>query len=270
MNTSRRQFGLSITAVAALAVSGCCYGNRCDDQLSAAQNHARELYAENQQLQAAQLQAQQMLSGLDAEKQMLMQAMNDADAQLATANDRVKNLIAERGELADRYARSLTDDSVLVNAAPANLAAEGFQYDAATGLNRFRSDILFDLGSDVLRPESEPVLAEFSRSVTSGAAAGMRVLIVGHTDDQRIARHETIQKHPTNWHLSTDRSAAVILALTRLGVSPDRMAAMGYSEFQPLERSTEESSRQRNRRVELYVVPNEPGVARWDPAVSVR
>jgi hypothetical protein len=45
---------------------------------------------------------------------------------------------------------------------------------------------------------------------------------------------------------------------------------MGYSEFHPLENATAESSRQRNRRVELFVVPNDPNVALWDPVGTVR
>ncbi len=257
-----------VVTILVVTTSGCCHGRYGNAQLTAAQNHAKNLYAEQQNLQ---LQNQQMLMAMESDKQMLMQHLTDMESQLAAANDRVQNLMAERGELTDRFAKSVTDDgSILVNSIPSNLQSEGFHYDAATGLHKFHSDILFDLGSDRLRPESDPILAEFSRSVKSGAASGMRVLIVGHTDDQRIARHETMQKHPTNWHLSTDRAAAVVLALSNLGVGPDRMAAMGYSEFQPLENSKEETSRQRNRRVELYIVPSEGNLARWDPAASVR
>ena len=257
-----------LVTIVIVTTSGCCHGRYGNDQLTAAQNHAKSLYAEQQNLQ---LQNQQMMMAMESDKQMLMQHLTDMESQLAAANDRVQNLIAERGELTDRFAKSVTDDgSILVNSIPSNLQSEGFHYDPATGLHKFHSDILFDLGSDRLRPESDPILAEFSRSVTSGAASAMRVLIVGHTDDQRIARHETMQKHATNWHLSTDRAAAVVLALGNLGVGPDRMAAMGYSEFQPLENSKEETSRQRNRRVELYIVPSEGNLARWDPAAAVR
>lgn len=260
-----------ITFVA--GISGCCYSGRLTaDQLAAAQNHARDLYAENQRLLAEQMQNQQMLMGLDAEKQALMQKAADVDSQLSTANSRIENLMAERNELTDRYAKKLNEDSALLagGVPGTSLDADGFEYDPATGLNKFRSDVLFDLGSDILRPEAEPVLSEFASAVKSGSASGMRILIVGHTDDQRIARRETAMKHPTNWHLSTDRSAAVILALTRLGVPSERMASMGYSEFQPLEDSKAEVARQRNRRVEMYVVPNDPSVARWDPATSVK
>ena len=31
-----------------------------------------------------------------------------------------------------------------------------------------------------------------------------------------------------------------------------------------------ETARQRNRRVELFVVPNEPGLAKWDPLKATR
>jgi len=61
------------------------------------------------------------------------------------------------------------DDSVSdgsgVNSA---LNAAGFEYDPATGLNKFRTDILFDLGSDTIRPEAAPVISEFVSAVKSG------------------------------------------------------------------------------------------------------
>ena len=104
----------------------------------------------------------------------------------------------------------------------------------------------------------------------SGAASGMRILVVGHTDDQNIVRPETAAKYPTNWHLSTDRADAVILQLQKQGVEAERIAAMGYSEFHPLESSVTETARQKNRRVELFVVPNDPGLAKWDPLKATR
>ncbi len=79
-----------IVSLYAVAISGCCYSGRLTaDQLAAAQNHARDLYAENQRLLAEQMQNQQMLMGLDAEKQALMQKAADVDSQLSTANSRM-------------------------------------------------------------------------------------------------------------------------------------------------------------------------------------
>ncbi len=242
----------------------CCFTGYGDDNLVNAQMQARELYAENQRLLAAYDEANQMMAGADQERQSLM-------SQIATADERLNNLMAERNQLTDRYANALSDDTVLVGgSANSALEAAGFEYDPATGLHKFHSDILFDLGSDAIRSEAGPILKEFASNAISGAASGMRILIVGHTDDQNIARPETAAKHPTNWHLSTDRADAVILQLQKQGVDAERIAAMGYSEFHPLESSATESARQRNRRVEMFVVPNDPGLAKWDPLKATR
>ncbi|MBL8819223.1 MAG: OmpA family protein [Planctomyces sp.] len=267
-----RFIGVATTFVIASIISSGCAHHRNNDELASSKNYARSLYIENQNLLQAQMNQQQSLMGLENEKQLLWDHMNGLESELATANERVRNLMAERDALNQQYSKALTGDPTMVagNAGGLPLNAENFEYDAATGLNKFRSDVLFDLGSDILRPEAGPILAEFADSVKSGSAAGMRVLIVGHTDDVRVARPETIQHHPTNWHLSTDRAAAVILALKNQGVPESQMCAMGYGEFQPLESSSDDVARQRNRRVELYVVPKEPNVAQWDPATSIR
>ena len=252
--------------LAALPMSSgcCCFPRHGNSDLVNAQMQARELYAENQRLLAAYDEANQMMAGTDQERQALL-------AQVATADERLNNLMAERNQLTDRYANALSDDTVLVGgSADSALEAAGFEYDPATGLHKFHSDILFDLGSDAMRAEAGPILKEFASNITTGAASGMRILVVGHTDDQNIARPETAAKHPTNWHLSTDRADAVILQLQKQGVDAERVAAMGYSEFHPLEAAGTETARQRNRRVELFVVPNNPGLAKWDPLKATR
>jgi chemotaxis protein MotB len=253
-----------------LGTSGCCHQRRHRDDLTQAQRHARELYAENQRLMAGYDEASRMMMGLDQERNALMSQLADTQGQLATANDRVSNLMAERNDLSGRLAQGLTDGLADGSGVSSALQADGFEFDPVTGLNKFRSDILFDLGSDAIRPEAEPIIAGFASTAVNGAARGLRILVVGHTDDQNIVRPETAIKHPTNWHLSTDRSDAVILQLLNAGVEPDRIASMGYSEFHPLELSKSDTSRQRNRRVELFVVPNHPDVAKWDPVGSVR
>jgi len=260
---------IPVISASVMLFSGCCHGRRNGD-LVYAQTHAREMYAENQRLLAANEQTNQMLLGLDFEKQALASQLGETQSQLSTANDRLRNLMAERNELTDRFARAMNDSYSDGSGTNSALNAAGFEYDPATGLNKFRSDILFDLGSDIIRPEAKPLLSEFASAVKSGSASGMKILVVGHTDDHNIVRPETALKHPTNWHLSTDRSDAVILELLKQGIEPTRIAAMGYSEFHPLDSSPTDVARQRNRRVELFVVPNDPSVAKWDPVNAIR
>jgi len=258
--------------VTCLAISGCAAPGTFvhSSELAAAQLQTQELYAQAQQLQAAHAGAQQMIAGLQSEQQQTQAQLADAQDQLSTANQRVDNLLTERSELKDRYEDSLEqpwDESILTD-----FGAEvpGFEFDALTGLYRFVCDLQFELGSAELRPEMTPVLKDFAAAVSGSSAAGNRILVVGHTDDQRILKAQTAARHPTNWHLSTDRASAVILALTQHGVDEERMAAMGYSKFQPLEVSTDDVARQRNRRVELYLIPSGGQVAQWDPARSLQ
>ncbi|MEZ6060258.1 MAG: OmpA family protein [Planctomycetaceae bacterium] len=270
MNIPVRTLHLVVVFAVSIGSSGCLHERFVPaDQLAASQLHAQTLYAENQQLISANAEAAQVMAGLDSERQMLAQQLGQTESQLATSNSRIDNLLKERSELKDRYGNLLRNGDPLLTGSPGS-AVPGFEFDPVTGLSRFPEDVLFDLGSAELRPEAMPILKKFASTVQSGSARNLRIVIVGHSDDQNIVRPATAAKHPTNWHLSTDRADSVVVQLSHLGVTEERMAAMGYSKFQPLEASTSESSRRRNRRVELYVVPDAGGLAQWDPAKSLR
>ena len=257
----------AFAVLALLTASGCSLNEQYvpASELTSAQLRSQELHAQSQELLAAHAGDQQMIAGLQMEQQTLSQALADSRNQLTTANERVENLLTERSELKDRYASAIEtpySDSIHTNYGP---EIPGFEFDSVTGLYRFIGDVQFDLGSAELRPEMIPVLKDFAASANNSAANGNRILIVGHTDDLRIARGSTAVRHATNWHLSTNRADAVIVELNRLGLDEERMAAMGYSKFQPLETTTDDDARQRNRRVELYLIPAGGQVAQWNP-----
>ena len=247
---SWNQFRVLSVLLVALLSSGCCL-HKGGDELTAAQRQARDLHVQNQQLE-------QMARGLTSENQALLNQLAETQSQLGTMGERLNNLASEReGLLSDRMAQTFGDS--VQDQLGAGLAADGFQYDPATGLNKFRSDILFDLGSDIVRPEAGPVLKEFASSLTGGAAKGMKVLVVGHTDDRPIAKESTKKLHPTNWHLSTNRANEVLLTMHKAGISENRMGSAGYSMFQPVKPNANEGARSQNRRVEVYVLaPDSP------------
>lgn len=76
--------------------------------------------------------------------------------------------------------------------------------------------------------------------------------VEGFTDNQPI---QTAQ-FPTNWELSTARAASIVRMLAMDGVSPSRMAAVGYGEFQPVADNGTAEGRGRNRRVVLVISRN--------------
>ncbi len=128
-------------------------------------------------------------------------------------------------------------------------------YDPARGSVKWKADLLFPLGSDVVKDSSMDSLRSFSEILKSPAATDFEVVVVGHTDNRPISRPETKAAHPTNWHLSAHRSIAVTNVLQKNGVQPYRLGTMGCSEYRPVSENSSEAGNSHNRRVEIYLVP---------------
>lgn len=118
----------------------------------------------------------------------------------------------------------------------------------------FQSEVFFDAGQAVLKPEGRgeldklaSVLADLGREIPPDIPWILRV--DGHTDARRIATAQ----FPSNWHLSTARAVSVVDYLVTKGLPPDRIAATGFGEFQPLETGTTEDAYRRNRRIEFKI-----------------
>jgi len=127
-------------------------------------------------------------------------------------------------------------------------------YDAARGSVKWKADLLFALGSDEVKPGSADSLRGFADILKSPAAADFEVVVVGHTDTRPIVRPETKSRHPTNWHLSTNRAVAVAGILQKNGYPSPRIGAMGCSEYRPVSENASEAGSSQNRRVEIYLV----------------
>jgi chemotaxis protein MotB len=69
----------------------------------------------------------------------------------------------------------------------------------------------------------------------------------GHTDIRPIANVQ----FPSNWELSSARAIAVVQYMISRGISPQRLVAAGFGEFQPLDTDKTEDAFRRNRRIEL-------------------
>ena len=76
--------------------------------------------------------------------------------------------------------------------------------------------------------------------------------VEGFTDNLPI---QTAQ-YPTNWELSSARSASIVRMRAMQGVTPARRASVGYGEFQPVANNATAEGRARNRRVVLVVSRN--------------
>jgi chemotaxis protein MotB len=128
-------------------------------------------------------------------------------------------------------------------------------YDSSRGIVKFKSDLLFDKGSDTVAASAIEAIKSLSAILNSEQGKKFDVIIAGHTDDIPILKPETRAKHPTNWHLSSHRAIAVLNVMENNNIEPKRMSVRGFGEFRPIaENKPNKAGNPQNRRVEIYIV----------------
>ncbi len=137
------------------------------------------------------------------------------------------------------------------------------QYDPQTGVSKLDTDVLFDSGKTELKPDSQQMLGEFADIFASPEARALKIMVVGHTDSQGIKGREVRERYPSNWHLSAGRALTVADYLRNTGIPEDRMGVAGFGQFQPISPNDTADARQRNRRVEIFLLGPETPVVGW-------
>ena len=77
-----------------------------------------------------------------------------------------------------------------------------------------------------------------------------QIQVEGNTDNRPINTEE----FPSNWELSAARAASVVHLMTRMGINPQRLSAIGYAEHRPVAENSTVSGRAKNRRVSLIIM----------------
>ncbi|MDO6440794.1 MULTISPECIES: flagellar motor protein MotD [unclassified Marinobacter] len=106
--------------------------------------------------------------------------------------------------------------------------------------------LLFGSGDAEPHYDSFEVIEKIARVLRDRDNA---VKVEGFTDNQPIRT----TRFPSNWELSAARAAAVVRMLGMEGIEPERLAAVGYGQHQPVARNDTEEGRRRNRRVVLLI-----------------
>jgi chemotaxis protein MotB len=76
-----------------------------------------------------------------------------------------------------------------------------------------------------------------------------RFLVVGHTDNVPL------KGTTDNWALSTQRALTVTRVLVKAGMKPEQLVAAGAGENDPIAKNDNGQNRQRNRRIEIQLLP---------------
>lgn len=135
-----------------------------------------------------------------------------------------------------------------------------------------QSGLLFESGEASLRPENLGQLRDIAQTILEVSEQlpeniDWVLRVDGHTDNQPIATPE----FPSNWELSTARATAVVQFLIDEGLPPDRLAAAGFGEHQPIASNATPEGREANRRIEMRIdqgltAADEPGDETTPPA----
>lgn len=113
----------------------------------------------------------------------------------------------------------------------------------------FESEVLFESGQSSLNPQGRAELDKLAAAILDlereiPPEIGWIMRVDGHTDKRPIVGR-------SNWDLSATRAISVVQYLVSKGVSPQRLVAAGFGEFQPIDPADNEDAYRRNRRIEL-------------------
>ena len=117
----------------------------------------------------------------------------------------------------------------------------------------FQSEVFFDSGQAALNPAGKGELDTLAAAVTDlereiPPEIPWVLRIDGHTDKKPVSGAGVFK---SNWELSSARAISVVQYLMTKGVSPQRLVAAGFGEFQPLDTADSDDALKRNRRIEL-------------------
>mgnify|MGYP006137564541 CR=1 FL=1 len=118
----------------------------------------------------------------------------------------------------------------------------------------FSSEVLFPPGgADLSREGTQEVakVADILRNVAADIPEGIDwvIRVDGHTDNVPLSG---LGEFADNWELSQARALSVVKYMANfLGIPPDRLAANGFGQYQPVDAANTDEARARNRRIEL-------------------
>lgn len=114
--------------------------------------------------------------------------------------------------------------------------------------------VLFPSGSADLSKDGRIALMEVA--IILRDQKGHHLMIAGHTDSRPVGK----STYKDNWDLSTARAVNVTRFLIDAGLDPDTLVAAGYGQHDPIASNKTAKGRQKNRRIEIVLLPNVTGL----------
>jgi len=195
----------------------------------------------NQQIAALRRQLAALEQALDATETK----DKESQARIADLGQRLNLALAKRVQELSRYRSDFFGKlrEILGNRPDVRVVGDRFV---------LQSELFFDTGKADLLPDARTeldkvatALLELEKKIPTDIAWVLRV--DGHTDLRPISG----PNFKSNWDLSAARAISVVQYLIGKGVSPQRLVAAGFGEFQPLDTAKTDDAYKRNRRIEF-------------------
>jgi chemotaxis protein MotB len=195
----------------------------------------------NQQIAALRRQLAAIEDALSASEA----SGKDAQTKIADLGSRLNVALAQKVQELSRYRSDFFGRLRQILGARPGIRVVGDRFV-------FESSVLFDSAkADVTQAGHQSLddlaaaVTDLSREIPPDIPWILR--IDGHTDKHPISGGS----FKSNWELSTARAVSVVQYLVSKGIPPERLAAAGFGEFQPIDDGTDDESLARNRRIEL-------------------
>jgi len=195
----------------------------------------------NQQISALRRQLAAIEDALAASET----AGKDAQTKIADLGSRLNTALAQKVQELARYRSDFFGRLRQILGTRPGIRVVGDRFV-------FESSVLFESAKADVSPAGRQSLDDLAAAVTDlereiPPDIPWILRIDGHTDNQPI----TGGPFKSNWDLSAARAVAVVQYLITKGIPPERLAAAGFGEFQPIDPGKDEDALARNRRIEL-------------------
>ena len=168
-----------------------------------------------------------------------VQKISELQNENIRLQDELSELERAKRELEDRLRQEIGDREVKVEMMDRGLVIT------------FVAEVLFDSGKADLRQASLDKLEKVAQ-VLRTTVRDLDVGVEGHTDNVPIR----VSGWKSNWELSAARAMSVLHFLVDdQGLEPARLSATGFGEFHPIASNDTKEGRQKNRRVEIVILP---------------
>ena len=195
----------------------------------------------NQQISALRRQLAAIEEALAASES----AGKDAQTKIADLGSRLNTALAQKVQELSRYRSDFFGRLRQILGARPGIRVVGDRFV-------FESSVLFESAKADVTPAGHQSLDDLAAAVIDlereiPPDIPWILRIDGHTDKHPISGGP----FKSNWDLSAARAIAVVQYLISKGIPPDRLAAAGFGEFQPIDPGEDDEALARNRRIEL-------------------